>query len=83
MILTNNKSYFKHSETFVTRVPDIHKLIATATKTNFVKSKPKTEYYQDYGNFDADMFDKSLNNGLRNMHSFTFGLPRVSKNISG
>ena len=36
LILANNKSYFKYSKTFVTGTSDFHKLIATATETNFV-----------------------------------------------
>ena len=47
------------------------------------KSNPKIKNYQYYENFDADRFDKGLRHGLRNMHSFNIGLPRVSKNISG
>ena len=32
---------------------------------------------------DAETADKGLSHGLRNMHSLNFGLPRVSKVISG
>ena len=44
LILTNNKSHFKHSKTLVIVVSDFLKLIATAAKTNFVKSNPTIKY---------------------------------------
>ena len=44
VILTNNKSYSNVVKPL--QVSDFHKLIPTATKTNFVKSKPKIRYYR-------------------------------------
>ena len=64
-------------------MPDFHELIATATNANFVKNKSTIKYYRDYKNFDADMFDKDLSHGRRDMHSFNYGISKVSKNISG
>ena len=57
----------------MTGVSDFQKLIATATKTNFVKNIAKIKDYRDYEIFDADMFGKELSYGLRNMHSFNCG----------
>ena len=51
-------------------VSDFRQLIVTSTKTNFVISKTRVNYYRDYKNFDADMFDKHLSHELRNMYSF-------------
>ena len=56
----NNKSYFKHSKTFVTGVSDFY-----ATKTYFVKSKPRIKYYGECKNFNADMFDKDLSHCVK------------------
>lgn len=43
LVLTNHKDFFKHSIHFATWVSGVLKLNASATKTNFVKSKPKTK----------------------------------------
>ena len=64
LILINNKSYFKHYKTFAMRASDFCKLIATATKTYFVKSDPKIKYYWDYKKFDTDTFENGLSHQL-------------------
>ena len=36
-----------------------------ATKTYFVKSKPRIKYYGECKNFNADMFDKDLSHCVK------------------
>ena len=43
----------------MTGASDIHKLIATETKTNFVKNIPKIKDSRDYKNFDLTYLAKS------------------------
>lgn len=65
LLLTNNKSYFEHSKTFVKGISGFYRFIVPSTKNNFVKSNPKIKCYQDDKHFDAGMFDKDLSFGLR------------------
>ena len=39
------------------------KLIATATKTNFVKNNAKKNSHQNQKKFDANMFDSAMDSG--------------------
>ena len=48
LILTNQPSYFQHSEVFETNLSNFHLLIVTELKMNFQKQQPKIIAYRDY-----------------------------------
>ena len=55
-----DKQLIKLSKQFVCFYWDFHKLVLTAFKTIFVKSKPKELSYRDYKDFNHGCFEKDL-----------------------
>ena len=60
LYLTNSSLSFQNSSSVFTGLSDFHKLVLTAFKTIFVKSKPKELSYRDYKDFNHGCFEKDL-----------------------
>ena len=58
--LTSIPSTFQNTSFVFTGFSDIHKLVLTAFKTKFVKSKPKELSYRDYKPFNHECLEKDL-----------------------
>ena len=41
-------------------------------KLTYVKGNPKIKFYRDYKNFDNELFQAALENGLRNLTDLTY-----------
>ena len=68
--LTNKKTRFMKTLTFVTGVFDHHKLIGTMLRSTFAKGKHKTMLYLSYRNFDNKMFEEELQMQLPSVSDF-------------
>ena len=64
LILTNCPRNFQNTDTFETRLSDIHKLTFTVLKQHFPKQKPKVVIHRQYKNFRNDYFRIELENAL-------------------
>ena len=58
--LTNQKTLFKHCQTFENGLSDHHKLISTIMKSGIFKGPPKKEIYWSYKKFDDKCFREEL-----------------------
>ena len=72
LILTNQKSMYKFSNTFVTSLSDHHKLISTVSKSGSFKGTPRIKIYRSYKSFNIDNFKSILNQKLNNLSSTTY-----------
>ena len=72
LILTNQKSMYKFSNTFVTSLSDHHKLISTVSKSGSFKGTPRIRIYRSYKSFNIDNFKSILNQKLNNLSSTTY-----------
>ena len=72
LILTNQKQLFMKSRTFITGILDFHALTTSIMKLTYVKGSPKIKFYRDYKNFDNDLFQVDIENGLRNLTNLTY-----------
>ena len=70
LILTNQKSMYKFSNTFVTSLSDHHKLISTISKSGSFKGTPRIN--RSYKSFNIDSFKSVLNEKLNNLSSTTY-----------
>ena len=61
LILTNQKSTYKFSNTFETGLSDHHKLISTISKSGSFKGTPRIKIYRSYKSFNIDNFKSILN----------------------
>ena len=64
LILTNCPRNFQNTDTFETRLSDIHKLTFTVLKQHFPKQKPKVAIHRQYKNLCNDYFTTELENAL-------------------
>ena len=60
LILTNEPSYFQHSNVFETGLSDFHLFTVTEFKMGFHKLKPQVITYRNYKNFDNDKFQANI-----------------------
>ena len=72
LILTNQKQLFMKSRTFITGILNFHALTTSIMKLTYVKGSPKIKFYRDYKNFDNDLFQVDIENGLRNLTDLTY-----------
>ena len=72
LILTNQKSMYKFSNTFETGLSDHHKLISTISKSNSFKGAPRIKVYRSYKSFNIDNFKCILNQKLNNLSSTAY-----------
>ena len=72
LILTNQKSMYKFSNTFETCLSDHHKLISTISKSGSFKGTPRINVYRSYKSFNIDNFKSILNQKLNNLSSTTY-----------
>ena len=72
LILTNQKSMYKFSNTFKTGLSDHHKLISTILKSCNFKGTPRLKVYQSFKSFSIDNFKSILNQKLNNLSSTTY-----------
>ena len=56
--------------TFITGISDFHAL-TSIIKLTYVKGNLNIKFYRDYKNFDNDLFQVNLENGLRNLTDLT------------
>ena len=64
LILTNQKSMHKFSNTFETGLCDHHKLISTISKSGSFKRTLQIKVYRSYNSFNIDNFKNILNQKL-------------------
>ena len=72
IILINQKSMYKFSNTFEAGLSDHHKLISTISKSGSFKGTPQIKVYRSYKSFTMDNFKSILNQKLNNLSSTTF-----------
>ena len=72
LILTNQKSMHKFSNTFETGLCDHHKLISTISKSGSFKGTPQIKVYRSYKSFNIHNFKSILNQKLNNLSSTTY-----------
>ena len=72
LILTNQKSKYKYSNTFESGLSDHHKLISTISKSGSVKETPQVKVYWSYKFFNTDNCKSILNHKLNNLSSTTY-----------
>ena len=72
LILTNQKSMYKFSNTFETGLSDHHKLISTISKSGSFKGSLRVKVYRSYKSFNIDNFKSILNQKLNNLSSTAY-----------
>ena len=59
-MLTNEPSYFQHSNVFETELSNFYLLTVTEFKLGFQKLKPQVITYRNYKNFNNDRFQADI-----------------------
>ena len=60
LMLTNQPSYFQHSNVFEIELHNFHLLTVTEFKLGFQKLKPQVITYRNYKNFNNDIFQADI-----------------------
>ena len=81
LILTNQKSMYKFSNTFETGISDHHKLISTISKSGSFKGTPRIKVHRSYKSFNSVNFKNNLSNTTYDDFEETF-LSLLNKHAS-
>ena len=70
LFLTNSHLSFQNTTAVATGLSDFHKMVVTVLKNKFPKQKPRIIHYRDYKNFNKEVFERELHQGINSCTSY-------------